>query len=174
MIKIFDIMSDSVEERIKRKFIVENECWIWLGPFRDHIGYRPIISITIESFTRVNVYVSRYQLTKKLGRDIKEGYEALHTCNNGKCINPDHLYEGTVSDNSRDTIAAGNHNLAFHRPKSAFFTDEQVIAIREEAKNFRKFAHPGRAASLARKYGTDRATMVRLLNRKTYANIGVK
>ena len=45
--------------------------------------------------------LSRFILEYKLGRKIKPGLETLHRCENSRCINPDHLKEGTHSDNIR-------------------------------------------------------------------------
>jgi hypothetical protein len=45
---------------------------------------------------------TRAVLARKLGRPIKPGYFACHHCDYPPCINPDHLYEGTPSDNQRD------------------------------------------------------------------------
>jgi hypothetical protein len=36
------------------------------------------------------------------------GAEACHKCNNTHCINPNHLYWGTKSDNMRDRAISGN------------------------------------------------------------------
>jgi hypothetical protein len=44
----------------------------------------------------------RAALVRKLGRPIRRGYMALHTCDNPPCVEPDHLYEGTRADNDRD------------------------------------------------------------------------
>jgi hypothetical protein len=46
----------------------------------------------------------RLALERKLGRPIKPGYLACHTCDWKSCVNPDHLYEGTYSDNQRDRV----------------------------------------------------------------------
>ena len=57
------------------------------------------------------VYLNRYILEQKLGRPIRVGYEACHSCNITNCIEPEHIYEGTHSDNMRDLIKAGNTNF---------------------------------------------------------------
>lgn len=35
-----------------------------------------------------------------------------HSCNNGICVRPDHLYVGTQYDNIQDQIARGTHSKA--------------------------------------------------------------
>lgn len=49
----------------------------------------------------------RVALEIKLGRPLRRGRIACHTCLNKWCGNPAHLYEGTYSQNSSDA----------HRPK---------------------------------------------------------
>jgi hypothetical protein len=35
---------------------------------------------------------------------------AMHTCDNPKCVNPDHIVEGTYSENNKDTWMRGGKN----------------------------------------------------------------
>ena len=74
----------------------ENGCWNWTacistggyGFFRDNDK---------------NLYAHRISLELKLGRPIADGLCANHTCKqNRKCVNPDHLYEGTYKQNTND------------------------------------------------------------------------
>jgi hypothetical protein len=46
----------------------------------------------------------RLALERKLGRPIRPGFGALHTCDYPPCVNMDHLYEGTQKDNVRDML----------------------------------------------------------------------
>lgn len=75
------------------------ECWEWTGCILED-GYGQ---------TRMNMQKHRthrlaYQLTYGL---IPDGLQVLHTCDNTKCCNPNHLWIGTTQDNTQDKITKG-------------------------------------------------------------------
>lgn len=81
-------------------------CWTWVqnrtintafpyGYVRDRYG--------------VQVNVHRVSLSLKLGRPIRNGMLACHTCDNPKCFNPGHLYEGTYKTNAKDRADRGRN-----------------------------------------------------------------
>ena len=54
-----------------------------------------------------NTWLHRIVLAGKLGRTL-EGWEVTrHTCDNKRCINPDHLIVGSQGDNVHDAFERG-------------------------------------------------------------------
>src|SRR4028119_2143550 len=64
-------------------------------------GYAIIKGTKIKGKTK-SFYAHRLVLEHKLGRPVKAGYFACHSGDDRGCLNPDHLWEGTSADNSRD------------------------------------------------------------------------
>lgn len=76
-----------------------SDCWNWCGA-RNAFGYGRM------------TYKGRLQVAHRLSwiafnGPIPEGLSVLHRCDNASCINPDHLWLGTYSDNLRDAWAKG-------------------------------------------------------------------
>lgn len=89
----------SVEKLMSKIHKTDSECWEWQGKLKPN-GYGNCGT----GFPNQNAHRSAYELFKG---EIPEGLWVLHTCDNKKCCNPDHLYLGTVKDNVRDAIKRG-------------------------------------------------------------------
>lgn len=96
----------------------ENGCWNWTacssesgyGFFRDN---------------GKNLYAHRISLELKLGRPIADGLCANHNCKqNRKCVNPDHLYEGTYKQNTNDRNKDETMNRGEEHGKSKLTADD--------------------------------------------------
>lgn len=60
--------------------------------------------------------------------EIPEGLHLLHSCDNRKCVNPDHLRPGTRKENAADMIAKGRaySQRITHCPKGHEYTPENT------------------------------------------------
>jgi hypothetical protein len=85
----------------------EYGCKVWPG--RHGVGGRIEVSVGKKRY-----WVARLVLERKLGRAIRPGFFALHKCDLPPCMNEEHIYEGTHSDNRRDLW---ERNLEFAKPR---------------------------------------------------------
>lgn len=86
-------------------------CWPWTGgrDFKDGRG-RFWIAGTTE-------YAPRLVWTFVHG-EIPEKLHVLHKCDNPPCCNPQHLFLGTLSDNTQDMLRKGRGRYGPNRPHS--------------------------------------------------------
>lgn len=91
----------SLLERFTGKYIVDAAgCWLWTGK-RDAYGYGSI-SKAPPRFKDMKAHRAAYLLF--VGA-IPEGKEVAHHCDVRNCVNPDHLYAATHTQNIADRTA---------------------------------------------------------------------
>jgi Autographiviridae endonuclease len=78
----------------------EDDCWEWQRATQSH-GYG---STTIGKAKTALAHRVAYELD--VG-EIPERMCVLHRCDNRKCVNPNHLFLGTIQDNNRDKLEKG-------------------------------------------------------------------
>ena len=90
-----------LEERFHEKYerIPFGACWIWTAAL-DTDGYGMIaVGNTPKPAHRIAWMLNN--------GPIPEGRHVLHTCDNPCCVNPNHLFLGTHSDNMKDASKKG-------------------------------------------------------------------
>lgn len=75
-------------------------CWLWLGA-KGKFGYGVIAKSTYGQDL-----AHRYSYEIEKGR-IPKDLCVLHSCDNPPCVNPDHLWIGTLADNNADMVRKG-------------------------------------------------------------------
>ena len=152
----------TVQEMEANSVVSKNGCWEWTMSTNMHgYGQARHLGIT-HGAHRLMFMLSHPRI------DISACL-ICHTCDNRKCINPDHLYAGTHKSNMHDMISRGRDNFVGcpngERHKDAKLTEKKVIAIRA-----RNNAGEGYRV-LAKAYGVDRTTIKYIVKRVTWKHV---
>ena len=115
----------TLHERFHRHFkIAETDgCWVWHGATsRQANGSRRAV---LKNQSRC-VIAARVAWELHHG-PIPNGLWVLHECDNQLCVNPNHLFLGTHTDNMRDAAAKGRIVIPNRLSR---YTQRQIIILR--------------------------------------------
>lgn len=112
------------------------------------------------------VYMQHHGLTS----DQLAGLVVRHTCDNGRCVNPQHLIVGTQADNVKDSIDRGRHS-AGERHGCAKVTESIVREIRATYIKGTSRWNPGNGQELRSRFGLSRTQISDIVNRKKWSHV---
>jgi len=99
----------------------ESGCWEWQGQAGSS-GYGQI-----KAFGKM---VSCHRLSFELHNGpIQDGLEVMHSCDNRRCINPDHLSLGTHQQNIDDMIRKGRAVHVKPNPRKAEKNEQSIRVL---------------------------------------------
>ena len=161
-----------IEIRFWKKVKKTDSCWLWTGA-KVGWGYG-----VIGLGSKRDGLESAHRLSWTLHHGpIPVGLNVLHNCPDGDrpdCVNPAHLWLGTLSDNSRDMVRKGRYP-AITDPerhghgedyRATKFTDESVRKLRE------RYAVGGVTyLLLANEFGVSDTTIAYIIKRKTWKHV---
>lgn len=107
-------------------------CWLWLGCRHGQQGYGNMRA-TPDTEGNVSAHVVCWFVTH--GQWPKPGIFVCHTCDNPPCVNFNHLWLGTHTDNMQDSLRKGRNGMQT-KPERA------IAGVRKWSKE-----HPERRAT---------------------------
>jgi len=134
-------------------------CWLWAAAL-DKDGYGKLrVGGRMLSAHRVS-----YELHNE---PIPNGMCVCHCCDTRLCVNPTHLFLGTVADNNRDMTIKGRQDAARGEASgTAKLTEADVLSIR--AQHAKGGVSQG---ALAKLFGVDQANISCIISRKRWAHV---
>ncbi len=129
-------------------------CTHWIA-CTNNMGYG------IFTLNKKNVLAHRFNFILSKG-PIPIGFCCLHKCDVPSCVNPEHLFLGTMKDNTKDMVNKKRHGAGEKQPNTKF-TNADIITIRSETVLT--------ITELAKKYGVGVPAISRIKNRQRWAHV---
>lgn len=135
-------------------------CWIWCAAIHRRNGYGAVkVGGSVRRVHRV-----AYQIANRT--KVPPHLDVCHKCDVRCCINPDHLFLGTRTENMQDCIKKGRLSpipiLVGEASPNSKLTENDVRRIRRDTRSQR---------AIARAYGVDKGTIACIVKRKTWRHI---
>lgn len=133
-----------------------DDCWLWLGGSRGE-GYGAFkLNGKVIDAHRISFFIKNEYLP----------IVVRHSCDNRRCVNPDHLLPGDYKDNSRDAVERGQQARG-ERVGTSKLSPENVIDIRQRVRRGET------QTSISELYGVSRRAISHIVKGATWAHVNI-
>lgn len=87
---------------------VKTPCWIWTSGTNKKGGYG-------QFYVGNKAFVASRWIYQQIHGELDATIQVCHKCDNPKCVNPDHLFAGTATENYYDSIRKGRMKISPRR-----------------------------------------------------------
>lgn len=147
-----------------RSYTEVNGCWEWNGLINNK-GY------ALMNFIEENGTSVRNMLASRVAYFLHHGccpqhLHVMHSCDNPKCVNHEHLSLGTHKENMNDRDRKGRNKV--HYGENNFqccLTPEKVLEIRELSKQGLS------SIKIGARFGVSKTSILMILNGRTWGHV---
>jgi len=133
-------------------------CWIWKG-CKGKKGH----GVFQQGRAHGTILAHRFSYELHFG-PIPIGLCVCHECDNASCVNPKHLFLGTLQDNNRDMYIKGRHAYG-ERMGTAKNTEQTVQTVRKLVMMGVKQRH------ISQVFKIPESTLSQIINNKLWTHI---
>jgi HNH endonuclease len=157
--------AEPAEDRFWAKVVKGPDCWEWSG-WRDRKGYA-----CFDYPGGRKAYRFSWEIHNG---PIPPGLCVCHHCDNPSCVNPEHLFLGTIADNNADMVRKGRNGFGpvtlECRPRGEAHTRAKVTE--EQVREIRRLNALGIGyRRLSKEYGLSRPSIQAITRRRSWKHV---
>lgn len=140
-------------------------CWLWT--YWQKGGSKRRYNYGFLNYGIGTKYIYAHRLSWMIhnpSRPIPKGMCVLHSCDNPRCVNPEHLRIGTQQENIADTISR-NRQAVGERVGGSKLSRREVLAIARVYSNGRS------SRSVAMEFGVSHHTVLSIKHRTSWKHV---